>query len=72
MPLPPICSFIGMLQGDLTFILLLAPTKLQEAVRGWNSQRLLQSCTDFWSYKGADKSLAQPGRKKANVSVRMT
>jgi len=24
------------------------------------------------SYGGADKSLAQPGRKQANVSVRMT
>ena len=23
-------------------------------------------------YRGADKSLAQPGRKQANVSVRMT
>jgi len=25
----------------------------------------------IWQYKGADKSLAQPGRKQANVSVRI-
>ena len=29
----------------------------------------LLSC--FCSYRGADKSLARPGRKQANVSVRM-
>ena len=27
--------------------------------------------TATWLYKGADKSLARPGRKQANVSVRM-
>jgi len=26
----------------------------------------------LWFYRGADKSLARPGRKQANVSVRMT
>ena len=26
---------------------------------------------DLVKYRGADKSLARPGRKKANVSVRM-
>ena len=28
-------------------------------------------CLLDWLYRGADKSLARPGRKKANVSVRM-
>jgi len=28
--------------------------------------------TEWLMYRGADKSLARPGRKKANVSVRMS
>ena len=28
-------------------------------------------CTFYWKIQGADKSLARPGRKQANVSVRM-
>jgi len=37
-------------------------------VRTWKQKR---KTVTFSIYRGADKSLAQPGRKQANVSVRM-
>jgi len=61
-----ISKFKGFLQGKLNFVI----TTFRKLKKKIIPRKLLCK-REGSTYRGADKSLAQPGRKQANVSVRM-